>query len=440
MFNIITEPATKHVSVNNGGGMDTSNFNIVETNNTIHHQQTNPYIQPKLDVQGLGLDLLMNNAAKRTAGSEKSISLNENSGDDMSSDDDDDDGDYNGDHMRNNSGSSGYHPQNSIARSSDDEDSSENSEQEPTFKPSQYFSQNKPNAVYEQPVQRSREDIENEKKNILYQFERMENKGIRLPRKFTLSDSLYDMQMEMERIKRDREVDASIQFQRKMLMACITGVEFLNTKFDPLDVKLDGWSETVHDGINDYDEIFEELHDKYKSKSKMAPELKLLFTLGGSAFMFHLTKTMFRSSLPNMNDVLRQNPNLMKDFANATANTMAKNDNTGMAGMFGNFFGGAGSGGPSPFGNSSTSAQPPQPSNKGRTTQMTGPTDMDNIINELENDINISNKMRNNNDRIETLSTATQSEISEFNESILSDDTRNRRRNNKSKPKKTLHI
>ena len=74
MFNIITEPATKHVSVNNGGGMDTSNFNIVETNNTIHHQQTNPYIQPKLDVQGLGLDLLMNNAAKRTAGSEKSIS------------------------------------------------------------------------------------------------------------------------------------------------------------------------------------------------------------------------------------------------------------------------------------------------------------------------------------------------------------------------------
>lgn len=436
MFNIITEPTTKHVSVNNGGGTDNSNFNIVETNNTMNHQQTNPYIQPKLDVQGLGLDLLMNNAAKRTASSEKSISLNENSNDDMSSEDDDD-GDYNGE-LGNNGGGSGYHPHNSISRS-DDEDSSENSEQGPTFKPSQYFSQDRQNVMYEQPVQRSREEIENEKKNILYQFERMENKGIRLPRKFTLSDSLYDMQMEMERIKRDREVDASIQFQRKMLMACITGVEFLNTKFDPFDVKLDGWSETVHDGINDYDEIFEELHDKYKSKSKMAPELKLLFTLGGSAFMFHLTKTMFRSSLPNMNDVLRQNPNLMKDFASATANTMAKNDNTGMAGMFGNFFGGAGSGGPSPFGNSS-SAQPPQPSNKGRPTQMTGPTDMDNIINELENDINISNKMRNNNDRIETLSTATQSEISEFNESILSEETRNRRRTNRSKPKKTLHI
>lgn len=437
MFNIITEPATRNVSVNNGSGMNTSNFNIIETNNNMSHSQTNPYIQPKLDVQGLGLDLLMNNAAKRTAGSEKSISLHEHSNDEMSSDDDDDD-DYADDTMVQNK-NSGFHQSSNSKSSSEYDDSSENSEQEPTFKPSQYFSQNRQTDMYEQPVQRSREDIENDKKNILYQFERMEKKGIRLPRKFTLSDSLYDMQMEMERIKRDREVDASIQFQRKMLMACITGVEFLNTKFDPFDIKLDGWSETVHDGINDYDEIFEELHDKYKSKSRMAPELKLLFTLGGSAFMFHLTKTMFRSSLPNMNDVLRQNPNLMKEFANATANTMAKNDNTGMAGMFGSFFGGAGSGGPSPFGNSSNS-QHPQPSNKGRPTQMTGPTDMDSIINELENEINISNKMRNNNDRIETLSTATQSEISEFNESILSEETRNRRRANRSKPKKTLNI
>lgn len=436
MFNIVSEPTTKHVNVNNGGGVETSNFNIVEMNNNHQFQQANSYIQPKLDVQGLGLDLLMNNAAKRTAGSEKSISINENSNEDDTSSDGDGEGGYQDDEpVKYKQGMGGN------MHKSSDEESSEESEHEPTFKPSQYFSQERQNTMYEQPVHtRSREDIENEKKTILYQFERMEKKGIRLPRKFVLSDSLYDMQMEMERLKRDREVDASVQFQRKMLMACITGVEFLNTKFDPFDVKLDGWSETVHDGINDYDEIFEELHDKYKSKSKMAPELKLLFTLGGSAFMYHLTKTMFRSSLPNMNDVLKQNPNLMKEFASATANTMAKNDNTGMAGMFGNFFGGAGSGGPSPFNNTQGSQQPPQPSNKGRSTQMTGPTDMDNIINELENDINISSKMRNNNDRIETLSTATQSEISEFNESILSEETRNRRRNNRLKPKKTLNI
>ena len=40
-----------------------------------------------------------------------------------------------------------------------------------------------------------------------------------------------------------------------MLMACITGVEFLNGKFDPFNIKLDGWSESMNEGINDYDEL-----------------------------------------------------------------------------------------------------------------------------------------------------------------------------------------
>jgi len=30
---------------------------------------------------------------------------------------------------------------------------------------------------------------------------------------------------------------------------------------DPFDVKLDGWSENINEGINEYDDIFEELHD-----------------------------------------------------------------------------------------------------------------------------------------------------------------------------------
>ena len=105
-----------------------------------------------------------------------------------------------------------------------------------------------------------------------------------------------------------------------MLIAFVTAIEFLNTKFDPFDVKLDGWSENVHEGINEYDDIFGELHEKYKSKAKMAPELRLLLSLGGSAFMFHLTNTMFKSSLPGMEDVMRQNPDLMKQFASAEYN------------------------------------------------------------------------------------------------------------------------
>ena len=159
---------------------------------------------------------------------------------------------------------------------------------------------------------RSEEDVAKEKSELLYQFDRMEKKGIKLPRMFTMDSSLDEMKSTYERMKRDKEMDASVQFQKKMLLACTSGIEFMNTRFDPFDVKLEGWSESVHDSVEDYDEIFEELHEKYKYKSKMAPELKLMMTLGGSAFMFHLTNTMFKTSLPGMGDVLKQNPDLMK--------------------------------------------------------------------------------------------------------------------------------
>jgi hypothetical protein len=54
-----------------------------------------------------------------------------------------------------------------------------------------------------------------------------------------------------------------------MLMAVINGIEFLNGRFDPFDIKLDGWSEQVNENITDYDDIFGELYEKYKSKASM---------------------------------------------------------------------------------------------------------------------------------------------------------------------------
>lgn len=174
----------------------------------------------------------------------------------------------------------------------------------------------------------------NEKKEILYQMDRLEAKGYKLPRKFSMQSDIEEMKAEYHRVLREKEIDASIRFQRKMVMALITGVEFLNTRFDPFDVKLDGWSEQVHENITDYDDIFEELHDKYKSTGKkMAPELRLLMSLTGSAFMFHLTNSMFKQSkLPGVEEVLRSNPELMRQFQSAALNNMAGMSNMNAGG------------------------------------------------------------------------------------------------------------
>ena len=178
--------------------------------------------------------------------------------------------------------------------------------------------------------QKSQQQIDAERKEkyeLLMKFEKMRRLGIQMSKRFNMSSDIEEMRFEFSRIKSQRDSEKAVKFQKKMLMACVTGIEFLNNKFDPFDVKLDGWSESVHENINDYNEVFEELHEKYKERAQMAPELKLLFMVGGSAFMFHLTNTMFKSQLPGMNDIMRQNPELMKQFASAAMNTMANEGN-----------------------------------------------------------------------------------------------------------------
>jgi len=163
-----------------------------------------------------------------------------------------------------------------------------------------------------------------ERFSFLRKLEDLEEKGVRLTRKYTMDSSLEEMKGEYENIVAERERINNVKFQGKMLMACITGLEFLNSKFDPFDIKLDGWAEQFSENITDYDEIFAELHEKYRNKAKLAPELKLLFQLGGSAIMLHMTNTMFKSSVPGMDDIMRQNPELMQKFTNAAMNTMSK--------------------------------------------------------------------------------------------------------------------
>jgi len=172
--------------------------------------------------------------------------------------------------------------------------------------------------------QMSKEEALREKFKILRKLEALEKKGVELTKKYSMESSLIEMQGEYETIMDEKSRQNSVKFQGNMLMAAINGIEFLNGRFDPFDIKLDGWSDQINENITDYDEIFGELHDKYKSKASMAPELKLLFQLGGSAMMVHMTNTMFKSAMPGMDDILRQNPDLMRSFQNAAVNSMAQ--------------------------------------------------------------------------------------------------------------------
>ena len=166
------------------------------------------------------------------------------------------------------------------------------------------------------------EELLKNKFEMLRKLDAIEMKGATISKKYTMDNDLDEMRGEYEFLINEKEKSNSIKFQGKVLTTMITGLEFLNNKFDPFDIKLDGWSEQINENVEDYDEIFAELHEKYKSKAKMAPEIKLLFQLASSGIMIHMTNTMFKSSLPGMDDIMRQNPDLMNQFTKAAMDSM----------------------------------------------------------------------------------------------------------------------
>ena len=166
--------------------------------------------------------------------------------------------------------------------------------------------------------------IDEEKADLVNKLGRLEKKGFTVNKRLNAYSPIDELRTEVKRITYSIDVDKSIKFSRRMLIACTTGLEFMNKKYNPFEIQLDGWSENVMENVEDYDEVFEELYVKYRSKMHVAPEIKLIMMLGGSAMMFHLTNSMFKSVMPNMNDVIKQNPELVQNMMSAVQNTVPK--------------------------------------------------------------------------------------------------------------------
>jgi hypothetical protein len=168
--------------------------------------------------------------------------------------------------------------------------------------------------------------IDEEKSDLLNKLARLEKKGFAVNKRLTAYSNVEELRAEVKRITYSIDVEQSIRFSRRMLVACVTGLEFLNKRYNPFEIQLEGWSESVMENVDDYDGVFEELYVKYRSKVSVAPEVKLIMMLGGSAMMFHLTNSMFKTAIPNMNDVIKQNPELVKNMMQAVQNTTRNPD------------------------------------------------------------------------------------------------------------------
>jgi hypothetical protein len=280
---------------------------------------------------------------------------------------------------------------------------------------------------------KTNEELLKEKFEILRKLETLESKGATLSKKYNMNSDLEEMKGEYEYLINEKEKSNSVKFQGKVLTTLITGLEFLNNKFDPFDIKLDGWSEQINESIDDFDEIFSELHQKYRSKAKMAPEIKLLFQLASSGIMIHMTNTMFKSALPGMDDIMRQNPDLMNHFTKAAMSSM-ENSTPGLS-NFMNDFGMSHSKETNEIHSRPSSFEPTTPMERSRPFQQTqtkpemrnemkGPNNIDSLLSNL-------NTTKTTNITLDKDSTISIEDIENLNASSQSNKRKSKRKSDK---------
>jgi hypothetical protein len=150
-----------------------------------------------------------------------------------------------------------------------------------------------------------------------------EKKLIKHSSHFTMESQYEEIEDEYETALEDKRKKDGIKLQGWWFMTFINSLEYANTVFNPFDLNLEGWGEQISEDIDSYEEIFSELHDKYKG-GKLAPEISLLLRVGFSAAVLNFSNKALSSATPAFNDVIRQSPELMKMFTNATVNSMSQ--------------------------------------------------------------------------------------------------------------------
>jgi hypothetical protein len=138
---------------------------------------------------------------------------------------------------------------------------------------------------------------------------------------FNMDSNYEEIEDEYETVMEDKRKKDSVKLQGWWFMTFVNSIEYANAAFDPFGLNLDGWGEQISEDIESYEEIFNELHDKYKG-GKLSPEISLLLRLGFSAAVINITNKALSTATPGFNDIMRQSPELMKMFTNATVQSM----------------------------------------------------------------------------------------------------------------------
>ncbi len=168
----------------------------------------------------------------------------------------------------------------------------------------------------EQKKELTPQEMRMKKIELLRKLSELKSKGYDLSKNYDFSSSIEEMEYEFELLKSFANKRNGVKLYKNILLNTVSAVEFLNDKYDPFDFQLTGWSEHMSVEVDSYDEVIEEIYEKYKGTGKkMPPEIKLVMLIVASASAFHFSKSTFKN-LPGVDKVLQNNPDLIAKMMN----------------------------------------------------------------------------------------------------------------------------
>lgn len=141
------------------------------------------------------------------------------------------------------------------------------------------------------------------------------------PKTFTTADSLAELQSEYDRLYKIKQQKSTREWYRKILFGVTKGIEWANHQWDPVGLKLDGWSTEVASNVDEFDEIFDELAEKYGGSinEKVSPELRLVLLILYSGVSYSISQTLVQdhSNRPEFTEIINKDPVLRERFMRA---------------------------------------------------------------------------------------------------------------------------
>ena len=159
-------------------------------------------------------------------------------------------------------------------------------------------------------------EIRMKKIEMLRKLSEIKSKGYQLSKEYDFNSSLDEMEYEYDLLKSFADKRNGVKVFRSGLLQVVSLVEFLNDKYDPFDFHLSGWGDHMQVETESWDDVLEEIYEKYKGTGrKVAPEIRLLLLIIASASAFHFTKSQ-SANLPGLDSLLASNPGLLSKIIN----------------------------------------------------------------------------------------------------------------------------